>query len=80
MRAVAPFSAGAARLPLREFLPWSLLGTALWASAFTVLGYVVNESFSSAAGIVSHTALAIAVVAAAVLAVHHVRHRPAPAA
>ena len=79
VRAVAPFSAGAARLPLREFLPWSLLGTAVWASAFTVLGYVANESFSAAAGVLSHAALAAALVAAVVVAVRHLRRRPAAA-
>ena len=31
VRAVAPFLAGAARLPLRRFVPYSLLGTAMWA-------------------------------------------------
>jgi membrane protein DedA with SNARE-associated domain len=82
VRAVAPFTAGAAKLPLREFLPWSLVGTAVWASAFTVLGYVANESFSSAAGTLSHGALALAVLAAVVLGVrhlHHARRRPAAA-
>jgi membrane protein DedA with SNARE-associated domain len=82
VRAVAPFTAGAAKLPLREFLPWSLVGTAVWASAFTVLGYVANESFSSAAGTLSHGALALAVLAAVGLGVrhlHHARRRPAAA-
>src|SRR4051794_28396001 len=73
VRAVAPFSAGAARLPFREFLPWSLAGTAIWASAFTVLGYLANESFGSAAGTLTHVAFGLALVAAAVVAVRHLR-------
>src|SRR5689334_9646275 len=38
VRAVAPFLAGAARLPLSRFLPYSLLGTAVWSAAFTLAG------------------------------------------
>jgi membrane protein DedA with SNARE-associated domain len=64
VRAVAPFLAGAARLPLRTFLPFSLVGTAAWAGAFTVVGYAFHESFSSAAEAFTHGALALAVVAA----------------
>jgi membrane-associated protein len=76
VRAVAPFSAGAADLPLRGFLPWSLLGTALWAWAFTLVGYAFSSSFSAAAGVLTHGALALAVVAALVIAVRRVRLTP----
>ena len=69
VRAVAPFLAGAARLPLRSFLPYSLVGTALWASAFTLAGYAFHESFSAATGALTHGALALAVVAAVVVVV-----------
>jgi membrane protein DedA with SNARE-associated domain len=75
VRAVAPFAAGASRLPLRGFLPYSLLGTAAWASAFTLVGYAFSSSFSAAAGILTHGALALAVVAALVLVVRS-RRRP----
>ena len=75
VRAVAPFLAGAARLPLRTFLPYSLLGTALWASAFTLAGYAFHESFSSAAGTLTHGALVLAVLAALAVAVRSLRRR-----
>jgi membrane protein DedA with SNARE-associated domain len=75
VRAVAPFAAGASRLPLRGFLPYSLLGTAAWASAFTLVGYAFSSSFSAAAGVLTHGALALAVVAALVLVVRS-RKRP----
>jgi membrane-associated protein len=68
VRAVAPFLAGASGLSLRRFLPWSLLGTATWAAAFTLVGYAFHESFSSAADVVTHGALAAAVGAGLVLA------------
>jgi membrane-associated protein len=68
VRAVAPFLAGASGMRLRAFVPWSLLGTAVWASAFTLIGYAFHESFSAAADALTHGALALAVVAAAALA------------
>jgi membrane protein DedA with SNARE-associated domain len=78
VRAVAPFLAGASRLRLRAFLPWSLLGTAAWATAFTLVGYAFHESFASAAHTLTHAALGLAVVAAAVVAFR--AHRQARAA
>jgi membrane protein DedA with SNARE-associated domain len=69
IRAVSPFLAGSSGLRFRAFLPWSLLGTALWASAFTLAGYAFSESFSEAAGILTHGAFALAVIAALVLLV-----------
>ena len=68
VRAVAPFLAGSSGMRLRAFLPWSLLGTAAWATTFTLVGYAFHESFASAAHTLTHGALALAVVAAAVLA------------
>jgi membrane-associated protein len=78
VRAVAPFLAGASHLRLRAFLPWSLIGTATWATAFTLVGYAFHRSFASAAHTLTHGALALAVVATAVLALR--AHRRAPAA
>jgi membrane-associated protein len=74
VRAVAPFLAGASRLRLRAFLPWSLLGTATWTATFTLVGYAFHNSFASAAHHLAHGALALAVVAAAVLALR-ARHQ-----
>jgi membrane-associated protein len=68
VRAVAPFLAGASGLRLRSFLPWSLLGTLMWASAFTLVGYAFHESFESAARLLTHALFGAAVVAALVLA------------
>jgi membrane-associated protein len=67
VRAVAPFLAGASGMRLRAFLPWSLLGTAAWASTFTLVGYAFHRSFASAAHTLTHGALALAVLATAVL-------------
>ncbi|MDA0166101.1 DedA family protein [Solirubrobacter ginsenosidimutans] len=75
IRAVSPFLAGASGLKLRAFLPWSIIGTAVWASAFTLVGYAFSESFSKAAGALTHGAFALALLAAVVLAVR--AHRKA---
>ena len=56
VRAVAPFLAGASGMRLRAFLPWSILGTGLWATTFTLVGYAFHDSFSAAAGNLTHGA------------------------
>jgi undecaprenyl-diphosphatase len=45
VRAIAPFIAGASKMPLRKFLPYDVLGAGLWATTFCVLGYVFWRSF-----------------------------------
>src|ERR687893_1230864 len=39
VRALAPFIAGSSGLAYRRFIPFSVIGTGLWAAAFSVLGY-----------------------------------------
>ncbi len=73
IRAVAPFLAGASGMRLRAFVPWSLLGTAAWATTFTLVGYVFHASFATAAELLTRGALVLAVLAAAVLLVRHRR-------
>jgi membrane-associated protein len=68
VRAVAPFLAGASAMRLRSFLPWSVLGTGLWAATFTLVGYAFHDSFSAAAGNLTHGAFALALIAAAIFA------------
>src|SRR5215211_910695 len=67
VRAVSPFLAGSSGLKLRAFLPWSILGTAVWAAAFTLVGYGFHESFSEATGALTHVMLGLAVVAGGAL-------------
>jgi membrane protein DedA with SNARE-associated domain len=62
VRAVAPFLYGSSGMPLRTFLPWSLLGTLVWATAFTMVGYVFHRSFEKAADTLAHGALALALL------------------
>ncbi|MBC7704741.1 MAG: bifunctional DedA family/phosphatase PAP2 family protein [Rhodoferax sp.] len=48
-RALVPFLAGSSRMPYRAFLPYNLLGAALWASGVTLLGYFLGASWQTAA-------------------------------
>ena len=75
VRAVCPFIAGASKLPLRSFVPYSLVGTAVWASAFTLAGYFFHRSFEEAAQLLSHGAIVVAAVAVIVLVTAHRRGR-----
>jgi len=49
VRALAPFIAGSSGLPYRRFIPYSIVGTGLWATVFCVLGYVFWRSFDQVA-------------------------------
>jgi membrane-associated protein len=76
VRAVAPFLFGASGMPLRAFVPWSLLGTLIWATAFTLVGYIFHRSFEKAADTLAHGALAFAVIVTIVLLIRaYVHHR-----
>lgn len=48
IRALAPFLAGASRMPFRRFLVFDALGAGLWAATFAILGWVFWQSIDSA--------------------------------
>jgi membrane-associated protein len=79
IRAVAPFLAGASGMRVRNFVPWSLLGTAAWATAFTLVGYLFSSSFGAATDYVTNGTLGLAVVGGLALALraHRVQRSPA---
>jgi membrane protein DedA with SNARE-associated domain len=72
VRALAPFIAGASGLAYRRFLPYSVVGTALWSTTFCVLGYVFWRSFDQVAHIAGQAifgfGLTVAVVVGIVVA------------
>ncbi len=51
VRALAPFIAGTSGMPYRRFIPFSIVGTGLWATTFCVLGYIFWRSFDQVAHI-----------------------------
>jgi undecaprenyl-diphosphatase len=49
VRAFAPFIAGSSGMRYRDFVPYSILGTGLWASAHILIGYFFSRSVDTAA-------------------------------
>jgi membrane protein DedA with SNARE-associated domain/membrane-associated phospholipid phosphatase len=49
VRALAPFVAGSSGMRYRAFVPYSILGTGLWASAHILIGYFFSRSIDEAA-------------------------------
>jgi membrane protein DedA with SNARE-associated domain/membrane-associated phospholipid phosphatase len=77
VRALAPFIAGSSEMRYRAFLPYSILGTGLWASAHILIGYFFSRSVESAAKYAGRGAFLLAstivVVVAIVVAVRYLR-------
>ena len=49
MRALAPFVAGSSGMRYRAFVPYSILGTGVWATAHILIGYFFSRSIDEAA-------------------------------
>jgi undecaprenyl-diphosphatase len=79
VRSLAPFVAGTARMPLRTFLPYDVLGAGLWAATFCVLGYVFWHSFDKLTTYVSRGLFAfgtVVAIGAALVALVQLRRDP----
>ena len=68
VRALAPFVAGASRMPYLRFLLASVAGSAVWVAAFVALGYVFWRSLDSALAIAKRGNLGLLAFAAVVAA------------
>jgi membrane protein DedA with SNARE-associated domain len=68
-RPLVPLVAGASGWPYRRFLPWNLLGTGVFAVAFTVLGYAAYATAERVVEIGGDAALIVIPVALALVAV-----------
>ena len=77
VRALAPFIAGSSGMRYRAFVPYSVLGTGLWASAFCLLGYFLSASLAKATEIAGKGALvfgaAVAVIVGLVVVSRYLR-------
>jgi undecaprenyl-diphosphatase len=51
VRALAPFVAGASGMRYSRFIPYSVIGTGLWSTAFLLLGFFFYRSFDKVASI-----------------------------
>jgi membrane protein DedA with SNARE-associated domain len=72
VRALAPFIAGSSGVSYRRFIPFSIVGTGLWATTFCVLGYIFWRSFDKVAHIAGQAifgfGLTVAVIVGVVVA------------
>ena len=77
VRALAPFIAGASRMPFRRFIPYDVIAAGLWSATFVLLGYVFWRSFHEVIAIAKQGAFAfgtvVVVLVGAVVAVRHFR-------
>ncbi|MGH2976552.1 MAG: bifunctional DedA family/phosphatase PAP2 family protein [Solirubrobacterales bacterium] len=77
VRAFAPFIAGSSGMRYRAFVPYSILGTGLWASAHILIGYAFSRSVDKAAKYAGRGAFVLAstivVVVGIVLLVRYFR-------
>jgi membrane protein DedA with SNARE-associated domain/membrane-associated phospholipid phosphatase len=69
IRAFAPFIAGSSGMRYRNFVPFSILGTGLWATAHILVGYIFSRSIESAAEYAGKGAFVLATLIVTVVAV-----------
>ena len=67
VRAVAPFVAGSSGLALRRFVPFSIIGSGLWATLFCVLGFVFYRSLDSVTAVAGKATLAFGITVALIV-------------
>lgn len=67
IRALAPFIAGSSGMQYRAFVPYSILGTGLWATLHILVGYFFSRSIETAGHYAARGALALATLIALVI-------------
>jgi undecaprenyl-diphosphatase len=75
VRPIAPFLAGASRLPYRRFIPYSIVGTGLWGPGFCLLGYVFWQSFDQVTKYAGRATLIFGVIVAIVVGIVWLRRK-----
>src|SRR4051794_15942787 len=64
VRALAPFVAGTSGMRYRRFIPYSVIGTGLWATFYLLLGFFFYRSFDKVAAIAGRATFVFAVLVA----------------
>jgi membrane protein DedA with SNARE-associated domain/membrane-associated phospholipid phosphatase len=79
IRAFAPFVAGSSGMQYRAFVPYSILGTGLWASAHILVGYFFSRSIETAGKYAAKGAFLLATLIVIVVGIvwlyRHLRER-----
>jgi len=76
VRPIAPFIAGASKMPFKRFLPYDVLAAGAWSTTFCVLGFVFWRSIDQLTTYVSRGLFAfgtLVVVIAGIVALIHLR-------
>jgi membrane protein DedA with SNARE-associated domain len=79
VRPIAPFIAGASKMPFRRFLPYDVLAAGAWSTTFCVLGYLFWRSIDKLTTYVSRGLFAfgtLVVVIALIVALIRLRRDP----
>jgi undecaprenyl-diphosphatase len=69
VRALAPFTAGSSGMRYSNFLPFSVLGTGLWAAGYVLLGYFASRSLDAAAHVAGQGTLFFGIAIVAIVAI-----------
>ena len=69
VRAVAPFVAGSSGMRYRRFIPYSVIGTGLWATFYLLLGFFFYRSFDRVAAIAGRATFVFAVLVGLIVTV-----------
>jgi undecaprenyl-diphosphatase len=69
VRALAPFIAGSSGMHYRQFVPYSILGTGIWAAAFALLGYFASRSIDTAAEVAGQGAFLFGTVVVTIVVI-----------
>ncbi|MBA2506806.1 MAG: VTT domain-containing protein, partial [Thermoleophilaceae bacterium] len=75
VRALAPFIAGSSGMTYRQFIPYSIVGTGLWATTFCMLGYIFYRSFEQVAEIAGKATIGFGFVVAIVVGIVYAYRR-----
>lgn len=79
IRPLTPFTAGAAGMPARRFIPYTAIAAGIWTATFTLLGYAFWHSLNQLISVTKGGTLGLAAVAAAAvgasLAIGRLRQR-----
>ncbi len=75
LRALVPGMAGMSRLHYGRFLAWNFLGGLVWATAFTVLGYLAGSQYQRLEHYANLIGLALLVAVAVFLVVRYRRNK-----
>ena len=75
VRALAPFVAGSSGMRYRRFIPYSIVGTGLWAATFCLLGFFFYRSFEQVTRIAGRATLAFGILVGLIVGAVYVYRR-----